>query len=238
MKIVKLFSCLLVIALLSSTQLYAQKITGEGGIVKEQIDLPTITGVGLGISADVYLKQGSSQKITIEGQKNIIDNIKTDVKGGSWSIEFKKNTYDYKDVKIYITLKTLESVSIGGSGSIVGEGKFSNLGNLDISIGGSGDIKLDVDAKDINCSIGGSGEVFLDGSGDDLAISIGGSGDVEAFGLSVKNCEISSAGSGDIQVNVSDRLDISMVGSGDVSYKGNPKINKSIVGSGDVEKAD
>ena len=238
MKILKLFTSLLVVTLLFSTQTFAQKITGKGGTVKEKIDLPTITGIGLGISADVYLKQGSSQEITIEGQKNIIDNIKREVKGQSWSIEFDKDAYDYKDVKIYITLKTLESVSIGGSGSITGEGKFSNLGNLDIAIGGSGDIELDVDARDINCSIGGSGEIVLEGSGDDLAISIGGSGDVEAYDLSVKKCKISSAGSGDIRVNVSDRLDVSMVGSGDVSYKGNPKISKSIVGSGDIEKAD
>ena len=65
MKILNLFTSLLVVSLLFSTQTFAQKITGKGGTVKEKIDLPTITGVGLGISADVYLKQGSSQEITL-----------------------------------------------------------------------------------------------------------------------------------------------------------------------------
>jgi hypothetical protein len=238
MKIAKLLAGFLIIALLSTTSTFAQKISGKGGTVSKNIDLPTITGVGLGIAADVYLKQGSSQEITIKGQKNIIDNIKTEVKKGSWTIEFDKEVQNYEDIKIYITMATLEEVSIGGSGSIIGDSKFGNLDNLDISIGGSGDIKLAVEAKDISCSIGGSGEIDLEGTGNELSISIGGSGDVEAFNLSVQKCNISSAGSGDISVNVGEKLDVSMVGSGDVTYKGNPKISTSIIGSGDVEKVE
>lgn len=237
MKIAKILTSFLIIAILSTSQAFAQKVSGKGGVISEKIDLPTLTGVGLGIAANVYVKQGSSQEITIKGQKNIIDNIKREVSNGTWSIEFEKEVKNHESIKIYITLKTLEDVSIGGSGSIIGEGKFTNLADLDLAIGGSGDIKLNVAAKDINCSIGGSGEIHLEGSGDGLAISIGGSGDIEAYDLSVRKCEISSAGSGDINVNVSEKLDVSMVGSGDVSYKGDPKISKSIVGSGDVERA-
>ena len=238
MKITKSIAAFLIISLLSVSQTFAQDIYGEGATVTEKIDLETITGIGLGISADVFVKQGSTQEITIKGQKNIIDNIKKKVKGGSWNIEFDKQVKKHEDIKIYITLSTLKDVSIGGSGSIIGQGKFINLGDLSLSIGGSGDIEINVDAKDISCSIGGSGEMKLAGSGDELSISIGGSGDIDAFDLSVKRCSVSTAGSGDVNVNVSDELDVSMVGSGDVTYKGNPKVHSSIVGSGDVERAD
>ncbi len=238
MKITKLITAFLTIALLSNFQTNAQNIKGEGSAVSKNIDLPTITGIGLGIAADVYIKHGSTQKITIKGQQNIIDNIKTDVKGGSWNIEFKKQVKNHDDIKIYITMNTIKDLSIGGSGSIDCEDKFTNLGDLNLSIGGSGDIKLNADAKDINCSIGGSGEIELEGSGDKLSISIGGSGDVEAFDMEVKECTISSAGSGDIKVNVANKLEASLVGSGDVTYKGSPKVSSSIVGSGDVEKAE
>ena len=238
MKIKKLLAAFLIISLFTTSQIIAQNIYGEGTTVSEKIDLQTITGIGLGISADVFIKQGSSQEITIKAQKNIIDNIKTEINSGSWNIEFDKNVKKHEDIKIFITLKTLKDVSIGGSGSIIGEGKFTSLGNLNLSIGGSGDIELDVEAKEISCSIGGSGEMKLAGSGNELSISIGGSGDIDAFDLNVKRCSVSTAGSGDINVNVSDELSVSMVGSGDVIYKGNPKVSSSIVGSGDVERAD
>ena len=238
MKITKSIAAFLIISLLSVSQTFAQDIYGEGATVTEKIDLETITGIGLGISADVFVKQGSTQEITIKGQKNIIDNIKKEVRGGSWNIEFEKHVKKHNDIKIYITLSTLKDVSIGGSGSIIGQGKFTNLGDLNLSIGGSGDIEINADAKDISCNIGGSGEMKLSGTGDELSINIGGSGDIDAFDLSVKRCSVSTAGSGDVNVNVSDELDVSMVGSGDVTYKGNPKVHSSIVGSGDVERAD
>ena len=212
------------------------KIKGEGSVTTKTLDLKTFTSIGLGISADVVLTQGNRQEVKVKGQQNIIDNIKTEVKGDSWNIEFHDRVSDHKELTIYITMETLEALSIGGSGDISCTNQFKNLKDVAISIGGSGNVSLDLNAKDIAVSIGGSGEVSLDGSGDELAISIGGSGDVKAFDCAVKTCSVSSAGSGNIEINVSDELEVSMVGSGDVNYKGDPKVKSSIVGSGDVEK--
>ena len=235
MKSIKFIVVFLTLGVFANFQVKAQ-ITGQGSSVTEKIDLPVITSIGLGIAADVYLTQGSKQEITIKAQKNIIENIKKEVKNGSWNIEFDKKVTDHNDIKIYITLATIKDLSVGGSGSIVSESKFTNLGDLNLSIGGSGDIKLHADARDISCSIGGSGEIELQGTGDELSVSIGGSGDVDAFDLPVKKCSVSASGSGDINVNVSNELSVSLVGSGDVNYKGNPKVSSSIIGSGDVEK--
>ena len=229
---------LLLGAVMLSAQLSAQYLTGSGSIVTQSIDLPSIDGIGLGIAATVYVQPGSQQKVEIKAQQNIIDNIKQKVRGGTWSIEFKQKTKGHKDIKIYVTLPKLEQLSIGGSGSIIGKGRFQVDHDLSLSIGGSGNIEVEATAKKINCSIGGSGKAVLGGEAKKLAISIGGSGDVEAYDLRVSHCAVSSAGSGDVEVNVSDELEVSMVGSGDVKYKGSPKVHSSVIGSGDVEKAD
>lgn len=215
----------------------AQSVTGKGGIVTESVDMKDVSGISLGISAEVYIQQGSTQKIEIKGQQNIIDLINKKPDGDSWNIEFPKRTSvnDYEKIKIYVTLTSLESLSIGGSGSIIGKGKFNKVDDLDLSIGGSGDIMVDVNADDVSCSIGGSGEITIKGTADEINISIGGSGDIKAVDLKVKNCMVSSAGSGNVDVNVSENLEVSLVGSGDVRYKGSPKVKSSIIGSGDVK---
>lgn len=236
MKALSYFFSLALVLTTFSCEAQWSKVKGEGPIVTKTLDIDDFHHLGLGISADVILTQGSTQEVKIKAQQNIIDNIKTKVKGNSWSINFHDNASDYKDITIFITLPTLESISIGGSGNISSTNTFDNSQNMDISIGGSGDVSLDLRAKDVDISIGGSGKVALKGDGDDLSISIGGSGDVLAFDFPVKNCAVSSAGSGDIDLNVSDKLDVSLVGSGDVTYKGNPKVKSSIVGSGDVER--
>jgi len=236
MKVFPIFLSLAILFSFSDCQAQWAKIEGEGPVVTKTIELNEFHHLGLGISADVILTQGSKQEVRIKAQQNIIDNIKTKVKGNSWSIDFDENAKDYKNITIYITLPTLESIAIGGSGNISTTNKFDNSDRMDISIGGSGDVSLDLTSKKVNISIGGSGKVDLDGKGESMNISIGGSGDVAAFNFEVNNCDVSSAGSGKIDVNVSDKLDVSLVGSGDVRYKGNPKVKSSIVGSGDVEK--
>src|SRR5690606_20865911 len=173
MKIEKIKTILFVMALVTSFYSCAQ-ITGTGIEVTKNIDLATITGIGLGINADVFIKQGAKQEITIKGQQNIIDNIKTKVTDGTWRIEFDKNVRKHEKIEIRITLSELKSLAVGGSGEITGEGKFKNVNELDLSIGGSGEIDIDVEAKKITCSLGGSGEMELAGSCNDLSISLSG----------------------------------------------------------------
>ncbi len=234
----KLNTLLLLLALfaISTTSTFAQKITGKGPVVSEKMDMSKITAVGLGISADVFITAGSSQKVEVKGQKNIIEMLNQEVRGGSWEISFKRGykVRSYEKLEVYITMSELEALSIGGSGSIVCDGTFKVKKDLALSIGGSGDIKVDADAESVKCSIGGSGSIKLGGSAEDLKVSIGGSGDVMAGDMKVDECTVSSAGSGDIEVHATNSLKVSLVGSGDVRYKGSPKITKSIVGSGDV----
>ena len=51
------------------------------------------------------------------------------------------------------------------------------------------------------------------------------------------NTAVRVAGSGDADVNVTNKLDASVSGSGDVRYTGNPKsISSSKSGSGDIDR--
>ena len=49
-------------------------IKGEGPIVSQPFDLPSISGIALSIDANVILTEGDVQEVTIEAQQNIIDN--------------------------------------------------------------------------------------------------------------------------------------------------------------------
>ena len=197
---------------------WGKGIKGEGPKVTKTLDLDEITGLGVSIGAKVYLTQGNKQKVEIKAQQNIIDLIDKDVRSGKWRIRLEKGTNlkDHDGIDIYITIPTIEELSVAGSGSIIGKTKFNNLDDLEVSIAGSGDVDLS-------------------GSGEDLEVSVAGSGDVDMASFVVDNCEVSIAGSGDCEVNVSGSLQVSIAGSGDVKYKGSPdKVKSSIAGSGNV----
>ena len=239
MKAIRFFILFIAVTSVLSQSTIAQNwgygIKGEGPKVTKNLDISTFDGIGLSINADVYLRQGSPQSVKIEAQQNMIDNIERSVRDGVWKINFDKNVRNHDGIKIWITISDLSKIAISGSGNVTGESKFSNLGSLDLSVSGSGDINLDSNSRSLSAAISGSGDVRLKGSTGDCEMRITGSGDISAFDLEAKTCSVKITGSGDSSVNVSENLEVAIVGSGDVYYKGRPSVRSKITGSGDVQ---
>lgn len=209
-------------------------ISGEGPVVKRQLDLASFDKLVLTNNAKVYLRQGSTQTVEVEAQENIIDNLVREVDNETWKIRFDQSVRRYEGMKVYITLPTIRGVRISGSGSIIGENEFDGLDELGVSVSGSGDIKLKVQAKTVDSHISGSGDIRLAGTTGAHDIHISGSGEVEAYDLISDSCKVRISGSGDCQVEVRDDLEVRISGSGDVNYKGRPRISSRISGSGDI----
>ncbi|GJM36185.1 MAG: DUF2807 domain-containing protein [Saprospiraceae bacterium] len=190
-------------------------------MVTKALSLDKFEGIGLGLVGTVHLYKGDQQKVSIEAQQNIIDNLNLEIKDGTWSISGLDKTKfkNYKDVVINITIPTVDELSIGGHGTIISHDAFTGLKSLEMNIGGSGKIEMV-------------------GSADKVEINIAGSGTVEGKRLSAQSCGISIAGSGDAFIDVNDKLDVSIAGSGDVKYSGSPRVSSSIAGSGRVSTMD
>ena len=103
-------------------------ISGEGPTVTETWDLSNISGIGLAFSGEVILTQGSSQSVEVQGQKNILDNIKREVKDGYWSIKFDQNVRRHEKVIVHVTLPSLSRVAISGSGKVTSTNHFGGGG--------------------------------------------------------------------------------------------------------------
>lgn len=222
MKIWNALSLALLLVTIVSLPLQGQKwnrqsISGTGGMVTQTLDVEDFNKLGVALHAKVILTQGNTQKVTVQGQQNIIDIIKREVKGGSWDIGFpsKYKVKNYDKLTINITMPSFKALAIAGSGQIETNGDFSGLG-------------------DVNMAIAGSGEIAVGGSAQDIHLEIAGSGSIDVAGLSSTDCEVEIAGSGDCQVNVGGNLDVSIAGSGSVRYKGSPSVSSSIAGSGSV----
>jgi len=238
-KKILLTSLILTITLAVNSQNWfggSKKIKGDGNLVTVTRTTSDYKGVSAGGSFDVLLVKGKEGKIVIKGEENIIPYIESEVSDGILKIKFKNNTNISTSKKLIVTVpyESVESVSLGGSGNILGESLIKSK-SFNVNIGGSGNITLKVDSDILKASIGGSGNVNLEGTTNELTCSIAGSGNISAYGLQTDEIYVNIAGSGSIKTTVSSRIDAKLVGSGSVYYKGNPTdvINKS-VGSGDI----
>ncbi len=210
-------------------------VFGEGPKVTKTLDIASFNGLTLAIAADVTIRQGSTQSVKIEAQQNLIDLLNQEVKDGIWKVNFSKNVSHKESIKIWVTVSDIKQLSLSGSGSIIGEGGFSNIGDLALTLTGSGNITLDAASKNLSVIISGSGDMNLAGSTGEANMKITGSGDIKAFDLVAKTCEVKISGSGDSSVNVSESLEVAIAGSGDVYYKGRPSVRSKVSGSGSVE---
>lgn len=213
-------------------------IEAEGEVVTREISLDNFSKIELTGSSKVTLMQGESQVVRITAAQNLIDLLNREVKSDEWEIKFNRCIESAEDISIEITIPEIEELSVEGSGSIKGDGLISsNL--LELSVDGSGELDLNIDAKELESEINGSGDLKLKGNTKTHEIEINGSGDVEAYELTSDEATVEINGSGDVKLDVSYSLEVEVNGSGDVYYKGNvKKIDSDISGSGKLKQAD
>lgn len=215
---------------------FGRCVEGNGSVVSQEIDLDNFEGIHLKIFAEVYIKQGPTQKVVAESHQNIIDLIERDVRNRVWEIETSRCTRDIARLKLFITLPNIDQLSISGSGDIISE-NILVAGQMDISLSGSGNIDAGVDVEDLYTRVSGSGDVFLEGTAGFHEINISGSGDISSFKLLTDKTDVQISGSGDADVHAAGSLKVKISGSGDVRYKGNPSLDVQISGSGSVVDA-
>ena len=213
-----------------------KRVKGNGKVITETRRTSDYNVISVGGSFDVVLVKGKEGKITIEGEENLMKYIITEVSGDKLKIKFKKNTNIRTTRKLVVTVpyQDLEKVSIGGSGSIRSKGTLK-ADKFTISVAGSGNINLKVDANIVKSSIAGSGDINVSGSATDFNCSIAGSGNINAYGLKVVATSARITGSGNIKTTASDSVDAKVVGSGNIYYKGKAThIKSKSIGSGDI----
>jgi hypothetical protein len=208
----------------------------DGGIETQIIELGDFEGIDLNIAADVYLTEGAVQEVKITGKTDAIAKLEREIDNGIWEIEFDECVRNH-DIEIHITMPKLTSVSISGSGDVIGETAFNSTDeNVDFKISGSGYLSLEMNANKIHTKISGSGDARLSGSATEHELKISGSGSLNGFGLVATDQITTISGSGSAEVFVDGGiLDAKISGSGKVYYKGNPtSFSADVSGSGKV----
>lgn len=227
---------------------------------KETRNVGTFTKISFRVPGKLYLRQGSPQKVEIEGKKDVLAEIDTDVDGDKLVIGKEGNWMNWKwkdgdEVNIYITVKDIEGLSVSGSGDIIGETKIISR-DLDLNVSGSGNLKIETEASgDVEADVSGSGNLILkgkcrgfnsdvSGSGkvvmamnisEEADFGISGSGKIEASGTA-NSVKTSISGSGKVLASnlETNRCNVRISGSGDVEINVKNEIDATISGSGTV----
>jgi len=234
-------------------------IRGSGDLSEEDREVEGIHGVNLATIGTLYIEIGDDEALTIQAEDNLLEYIETDVRHGVLHIrtEDRVNLRPRKAVKYYLTVKSLDEITISSSGDISapdlkadeftivisssGDLEVGRLecNDLEIDVSSSGDTYIEeLRAKSLDLSISSSGDVEIgDGEVDKQDVVISSSGDYNARFLQSNEARVRISSSGDASVRVRDFLDARTSSSGDINYYGDPgDVDRHESSSGDVHR--
>ena len=230
-------------------------MSGSGYVVTEEFELSNFSMVENQTVVDVEIVQGDEQKVVVEGDNNIIDQLQLYVHGNELSIDLREGCYKNFNITVYITVPYLEKVSVkstgdvtiddfedldyltlktSSTGDIIGTGVLEVSDVLELKTSSTGNIKLEAYTFDLVADITGTGDITLAGNCKNQNVEMSSTGKFKAYDFESENCTIRVSGTGYAKINVSEQLDARISGTGDIYYLGNPRINISDNGVGDL----
>lgn len=195
-------------------------------------------------NVNLVLIQGNSFQIKVEGGKNILSAIKTEVADSTLIIHntMKCNwvrSFD-REITVYATIPSIREIRYEGSGDVKTEGQLK-LDSLQLSIrGGAGSFNLDLDAGILKLAMHyGTTDVTVKGKALITTIFANSFGPFYCIGLISNIVYIRNSGTNDCYVYARHILEVEIPSVGNIYYSGNPyDIKMNVTGTGKLLKMD
>ena len=228
---------------------------------REKRSVSSFTKVSFRMPGKLYLKQGNTNSVELEGDRETLGKVEAIVKEGKLIIGpedenrwFNWRDWDDKKIIAYVTIKDVDGVYVSGSGDLIAETKLTG-GNMELKVSGSGNLTAEIEAADVDANVSGSGDLHLKGKMRSLDSNISGSGGISMDGTISSFADVTISGSGkfmasgsasEIKTNISgsgriraadlvvDRCNVRISGSGDVEINVQKSLDATISGSGTV----
>lgn len=192
-------------------------VSGSGNVVTETRNVSGFDGVTITGAGNVLIDQSGTESLTLTTDDNLLQYIKTEVRGGKLVIEFTRGVVFGKvqELTFKVGAKNLNSLQVDGATNV--EGKNIATENLSVKLNGAGAITLSGKAT--------AQDVALDGVGA-----------YNGAELASQRAKVAQNGAGSAVVRVSDKLDAIISGLGSIEYIGNPQVTKNVSGVGTVQQ--
>ncbi len=223
------------VALMPNTTFAERYVKGNGDVEKETRQVSSFNELDISNAFDIYLTQGNQESLVIEADENILEYIKTEVKGGVLKIYIKEKVRNIKTMKAYISFKMLDKIELSGACDLFGENEFK-FDDLEIESSGASDMEMKFTADKVYLDLSGASDVEFVGSANTLIVDVSGAADIHAQDFEVQRCTVDASGASTIKVFATEELNVDASGASTVRYKGKPSINMDSSGASSIRR--
>jgi len=203
------------------------RIEGSGNVITKDISVRSFDELDASGVFNLQLSQGDKETLRIEADDNLMDLFIVENEGSTLKIKMKKNSNfnSKKQLKVYITFKTLKSMNLGMVGGTSSDDKlkFTDLKLKNQSVGS---VSLNMTLQTLNMENQSVGSVKLEGSAENAVVKNNSVGSINAGNFVVQKMDIENNGVGSATVNAEKELKYSDSFLGKVSNRGNATVKK------------
>ena len=204
---------------------------------EERTVLGDFDEISVSSGVDLVVRQGTPTEIIVEAQPNIMERVKTELKGSRLNVYIDGNVFSWfksGSVKVFVTTAQIRKLSASGGADLKSIGEIKG-DKVEVSSSGGSDVKVSIKGTNVILRCSGGGDLTAEGEAEYLDASASGGADLMARQLMLKRVKASASGGANVEVYATEEIDASASGGGDVDYYGPAKVKRvSESGGGDV----
>jgi Putative auto-transporter adhesin, head GIN domain len=154
--------------------------------------------------------------ITVEGEENLLKDVKTEVKGETLVISTSGKITPSNKVRLKISMPELLNLELWGASEAT---------------------VTDVKNDSLKLQAGGTSKIKIDGETKSLEVAATGASQIDAENLKTEKTEAKATGASEITVSATNDLTAEAFGASTVYYVGEPKnVKQNVIGTSEVRK--
>ena len=188
---------------------------GSGNVASERREVAEFSKIDVSHVFQVEVTAQSEFGVEVEVDDNLLQFIKTEVRGDTLYIDLDQRVKTSNGMKIRISAPDIERVDASGASRV----NISNLKNSELTVDTSGASKINV-----------AGETGT------LTVDVSGASQIDLGNLTAASAKIDASGASFVNVNVANELIADASGASRITYAGSAKVQKSTHGASSVSK--
>jgi hypothetical protein len=202
---------------------------GSGNVVIQTRDVPVFHGIEAGGVFKIFITPSNIQKVEIETDDNLQDNIRIGVDDGI--LELSSNRIrNFTKLNVYIQVMELTSLKASGACEVKTEAAITSS-PLEVKASGASEVTMEMNVKELDTEVSGAAEVKLSGYAAHHDAQVSGAANLKASGLKTEVAEVEISGAGNANLDVTEEVKGEVTGAGSLNLASTPKI-KNVSKSG------
>lgn len=216
-----------------------RQVQGSGNIVTENRTTGDFTGVSVGGTYEVEIKNGSSTGVRVEADDNLIKDIETTVSGNTLHIRTRDGVnFNNGHYKVYIVAPEISGIESSGAADVKITDILKTQQKLKLEASGAAGISGEVDAPEISVEVSGAANIKVSGRTRTYDAEASGSGNIKTGDLMSETTTVHASGAASAHVYASVQLNAEADGAASIYYKGAAPVSQKTSGAASIKKED